>query len=247
MQSRLSVMRNQILHLGAHESVREHRTPAYKLVVGVDAELVLRHGGHTLRAHAILMPPQAAHALEVPGIAVGLFWALGSPGVPWTSCATGPALFEGKLGADLRTWAKQVALTQGSQDADCGHEALRMLRLPRARRIDGRAEGTLRRLAAKPHTSLIELAARVRLSPERLRHLITEETRVPLREHRLLQKTMIALEHTLSGASLTSAAAAARFSDQPHFTRTFVRFFGRTPSSRPLQARLYDCWAPRRP
>jgi AraC-like DNA-binding protein len=102
-------------------------------------------------------------------------------------------------------------------------------------------------LAGNPRIPLIELARRVHLSPERLRHLIVEETRVPLREHRLLQKTTSALEHAFSGASLTTAAAAAGFSDQAHLTRTFVRLFGRTPSSRPARTWLHSSWAPRQP
>jgi AraC-like DNA-binding protein len=213
----------------------------------MDADVIVHHRGRSLRAAAILLPPQQAHALEAPGTGVGLFWALGSPGVPWTSCAAGPVLVEGKTCDALRAWAKHVARAQGGQDPGSGHEALRMLRLPFARRIDARVEGTLRRLAANPQASLLELAGRVRLSPERLRHLIALETGVPFREHRLLQKTTVALEHALAGASLTSAAVAAGFSDQAHLTRTFVRFFGRTPSSRPSQAWLHESWAPRQP
>jgi len=245
MQSRLSLMRDQILHVGARESVREHRTPAYKLVVGIDADVIVRHRGRTFRAAALLMPPREAHALEVPGVGVGLFWALGSPGVPWTPSAAGPVVLNGKTSAALRAWAKQVAITPGKQDPGCDKEALRLLRLPKTFRIDGRVEGTLRRLAANPLASLQELAASARLSPERLRHLIVGATGVPLREYRLLQKTTVALEHALSGASWTSAALSAGFSDQAHLTRTFVRFFGRTPSSRPSQAWLHDSWAPR--
>jgi len=245
-QSRVSLMRDQILHLGAEEVVREHRTPAYKLVVGIDADVIVHHRGRSLRAAAILVPPQETHALDAPGVGIGLFFALGSPGVPWGSWPSAPILLEGKRRDALRDWAKEVARTEGGHDPDRSREAVRMLPFAGARRADGRVEGTVRRLASDPQVSLTELARRARLSPERLRHLVVEETGVPLREHRLLQKTTSALEHAFTGASLTAAAAVAGFSDQAHLTRTFVRLFGRTPSSRPSRAWVHASWAPRR-
>jgi methylphosphotriester-DNA--protein-cysteine methyltransferase len=103
----------------------------------------------------------------------------------------------------------------------------------------------LQRLQHAPNRSLQELADAVRLSPERLRHLVAQETGMTLSEHRLLHRTTLAIEHRLAGASIPAAADAAGFADHAHLTRTFARVFGRTPSSMPARSVMWSTWAER--
>jgi AraC-like DNA-binding protein len=102
-----------------------------------------------------------------------------------------------------------------------------------------------RSLQRAPNRPLSELAAEAGLSPGRFRHLVAEDTGMPLCEHRLLQRTTLALEHMLGGASIASAACAVGFADHAHLTRTFKRLFGRTPSSMPTRSVLRASWAER--
>lgn len=74
--------------------------------------------------------------------------------------------------------------------------------------------------------NLEELAALVRLSPGRTRHLFVEETGLPLRTFVLWLRLTRALELFASGASLTDAAHDAGFADSAHLSRTFRRMFG---------------------
>ncbi len=73
-------------------------------------------------------------------------------------------------------------------------------------------------------------ASSVFLSPSRFSHLFRNETGVTFRkfiQHRKLVRALLLL-HT--DYNLTEIAFSGGFSDQPHFTKTFVNTFGITPS-----------------
>lgn len=92
-------------------------------------------------------------------------------------------------------------------------------------------------IEALPETSRLDgLAADVGISPSRLRALANESIGVPLTQLRLWSRLARAIAGLPYGTTAT-AATAAGFADQAHFTRTARRFLGRTPgglSLRPL-------------
>jgi AraC-like DNA-binding protein len=53
---------------------------------------------------------------------------------------------------------------------------------------------------------------------------------MPVRSYRKWLRLVRGIEHVLAGDRLTDAAHGAGFSDQAHFTRTFVATFGINPS-----------------
>jgi AraC-like DNA-binding protein len=238
-------MRGRVLHISLGEAVREHRTPAYKLVLGVDAELALCHAGRRGNVRAVLVPPGTTQSLTAHGLAVGVFMAAGSELAPYLAYQTGAVPLRGSIAAGLVSLAQSLARSDGSWDHDFADEAFRMLGLRGRRPVDARAERSLRSLQRAPNRSLQDLASAVRLSPDRLRHLVAQETGMPLSEHRLLQRTTLAIERLLGGASIAAAACAAGFADHAHFTRTFGRLFGRTPSSVPACSVMWATWAER--
>lgn len=75
-----------------------------------------------------------------------------------------------------------------------------------------------------------ELAAVAKLSESRMQHLFKARLGVPVRRYVLWSRLRAGLEQALAGASLTSAALAAGFSDSAHFSRTFREMFGIAPS-----------------
>jgi len=79
--------------------------------------------------------------------------------------------------------------------------------------------------------SLGALANTIGLSPDRLRHLFTEETGVGLRPYVLWLRLEKSLEAYVSGSTLTDAAYAGGFADAAHFSRTFKKMFGISPAS----------------
>lgn len=69
------------------------------------------------------------------------------------------------------------------------------------------------------------------LSASRLRHLFVEQTGLPFKTYLLWLRLTRAVECIAAGASLTSAAHEAGFSDSAHFSRTFRRMFGVPPAA----------------
>src|SRR5688572_8321121 len=169
-------MRERVLHLSCGEAVRAHRTPAFKLVVGVDADLtLLSQDGRSGPVRAALVAPCSAHALSARGWAVGIFMAAGSTFAPYRSQTGGVLALEGRLSEALVSIARTLIASDGHDDDAFADQAFRLLRLQRTRRLDGRVARSLQRLQHAPNRSLQELADAVRLSPERLRHLVAQE------------------------------------------------------------------------
>ncbi|MBI4749316.1 MAG: helix-turn-helix transcriptional regulator [Acidobacteria bacterium] len=84
--------------------------------------------------------------------------------------------------------------------------------------------------SAEAIPTLRELAQKVHLSPSRLGHLFRAQTGLPLRCYRLWLRLRRALDALNQTGSLTTAAHSAAFADSAHFSRTFRRMFGITPS-----------------
>jgi AraC family transcriptional regulator len=76
-----------------------------------------------------------------------------------------------------------------------------------------------------------KMAAAVRLSPDRFRHLFVQETGVSFRAYLLWQRLERALAAYVAGETLTDAAHTGGFADSAHFSRTFRRMFGIAPAS----------------
>lgn len=76
-----------------------------------------------------------------------------------------------------------------------------------------------------------ELAQAIALSDSRFSHWFREQTGMPLRSYRKWLRLIVALEAILDGSSAIDAAHAAGFSDQAHFSRTFLAMLGVTPHS----------------
>ena len=78
--------------------------------------------------------------------------------------------------------------------------------------------------------TLDEVAEVACLSPSRFRHLFAEQTGTGLRPYILWRRFVSVWEHTMRGASLSTAAHAAGFADSAHLTRTCRRMMGIPPS-----------------
>ncbi len=78
--------------------------------------------------------------------------------------------------------------------------------------------------------TLDQVAAVAHLSPSRFRHLFAEQTGTGLRHYVLWRRFVSVWEHTMLGASLSTAAHAAGFADSAHLTRTCRSMMGIPPS-----------------
>lgn len=79
--------------------------------------------------------------------------------------------------------------------------------------------------------SLPAIAGAVGLSEGRLRHLFVRDIGIPIRTYVLWSRMKVAIHGlAVGGMTLTDAAAHAGFADHAHFSRTFRRMFGVSPS-----------------
>ena len=69
-------------------------------------------------------------------------------------------------------------------------------------------------------------------------HVFTESVGVPVRPYILWLRLQRAACDLINGASVTSAAHEAGFSDAAHLTRTYRRMLGTTPSDLALRKRV---------
>lgn len=99
-----------------------------------------------------------------------------------------------------------------------------------ARRVvfDPRVDRVVRWLGARLEEpiGLEDVAAFMKLSPGRTRHLLVEQTGLTFRTYLLWLRLMRAVEIFAGGDSLTEAAHRAGFADSAHLSRTFRRMFG---------------------
>ncbi len=86
--------------------------------------------------------------------------------------------------------------------------------------------------------TLKTLAGIACLSPSRFMHAFTASVGVPLRPYILWLRVQRAACDLRDGATVTSAAHRAGFSDAAHLTRTFRRMLGTTPSTLALLKRV---------
>jgi AraC-like DNA-binding protein len=78
---------------------------------------------------------------------------------------------------------------------------------------------------------LQEIADAAALSESRLRHLFVHDTGIPVTTYVLWMRMKVALHGLVNlGMSLAEAAHHAGYADHAHFTRTFLRMFGVSPS-----------------
>jgi AraC-like DNA-binding protein len=77
---------------------------------------------------------------------------------------------------------------------------------------------------------LARLASMVGLSEDRLSHLFADTIGMPLRSYVVWQRYRLALGQISRSEGLTTLAHRCGFSDAAHMTRTFVEFFGFSPS-----------------
>ena len=94
------------------------------------------------------------------------------------------------------------------------------------------------KLGVSDDVSLKRLAGISSLSQSHFMHIFTESVGVPLRPYILWLRLQRAACDLLDGATVTSAAHNAGFSDGAHLTRTFRRMLGLTPTDLALRKRM---------
>jgi AraC-like DNA-binding protein len=243
-EARLVIHRHRIVHWGDDERIAEHASPAWKLYVGLEADVDIECADGRICARCIVVAPNVRHSVRSHGWTATFLTEPGARGVPLR--ASGPRVrpLDGRTGARLSSAVR--AQTGSPQEDVLQHaEVFRELALTGSLPVDRRVAHVLDAVAAAPDVDVARLLGRYRISASRLRHVVSEQTGLGLRTHRLWRRTMVAVEAIVGGASIAGAASAAGFADHAHFTRAFVRFVGRTPSSMHGRTVVLDSYSER--
>ncbi|MFJ4191955.1 helix-turn-helix domain-containing protein [Kitasatospora sp. NPDC089509] len=197
-----------------------HRHAAFQVAVAVaGGEVTVADGaGARHRGPAVVVPPMVWHRMA-PARRVLAFFV--DP-----HCA-----FADRLRADCGD-----GVTVAPQWRDLTEEALRPAGMLPSAEVDARLWAALEALTDHPvaptdhPVALPALAARVGLSPQRLRALARRQLGVPLARWRIWRRLARAAEALGEGCTLAEAALAGGFADQAHFSRQMREMTGLTPS-----------------
>ena len=183
----------------------------------------------------MLVRPDARHEVDARGADVMIAFVDAESDLGAALSARTRSLVAPIPADTVATWRRQLgksaSLTAARVEPWVTHTLLRERRPPS---IDHRVKRVLRALpgilAEGEPVSLDAVAASVRLSPSRFLHLFTLSVGVPLRPYVLWLRFQRGARELGRGKSVADAAYAAGFSDAAHFTRTFRRMIGATPS-----------------
>ena len=249
-QGEAYVVKGGALHKSRSQRTTQHAHYAWKVHVGLDAPVWAQSGerSEANEARVIVVPPNVQHATGAVGWSVALFFEPGSRGMPWRE--NGPAYAIGGARARRLVGLVNEAMTSSCVDVGCFiDEVARGLSAPKTntRSLDARVSAALAAIRRDVDVDLRPLASALRLSLDRLTHLVSEQTGMPLRRHALWQRVLRVLDAEAPPASLAAAAVEAGFSDHAHMTRSFRRFLGRAPSEFRAPPRVIEPWSSRAP
>jgi AraC-like DNA-binding protein len=235
---------DRALYLGLDVPATVHAHHAVQVCIGLSGPVRLRTGppARWRDYDVAVIPSDQPHVSDyVPGTAIATLWLDpdGAAGrrFPRRGCGAAPiarlagAKLAGLVPCLLACWRDGEDAGRAASLADAVVAAVAPGGAPSVT-IDPRIGRIREALAAAPdrRTSLARVAAGASLSPSRLAHLFRDEMGLPVRRYLLWLRLRDALVELARGTSITEAAHAAGFADGAHFSRTFRRMLGFTPS-----------------
>ena len=233
------------VHTSRSQRTTQHGHHAWKVHVGLDAPVWVkpRDRGAASEARVIVVPPNVQHATGAVGWSVALFFEPGSRGTPWRE--TGPAYVIDGVWARRLVGLVDEAVTSSRVDIGCFVDQVARATFAassRPRPLDTRVGAALTAIRRDVDVDLRRLASALGLSIDRLTHLVSEQTGMPIRRHALWQRVLRVLSTGARPSALAAAAVEAGFSDHAHMTRSFRRFLGRAPSEFRVPPRVIEPW-----
>lgn len=240
------VVKGGAVHTSRSQRTTQHAHYAWKVHVGLDAPVWVkqRDSGGYGEARVLVIPPNVQHATGAHGWSAAVFLEPGSRATPWRE--TGAAYSVGGPQAERLVGLLHEAMRSSRVDVGCFIDQVARLTFaaptPSAS-LDARVTTALAAIRTDVDVDLRGLAESLGLSLDRLTHLVSEQTGMPLRRHTLWQRVLHVLDAGVRPAGLAAAAVGAGFSDHAHMTRSFRRFLGRAPSEFRAPPRVIEPWS----
>lgn len=215
-----------------------HSIPVY--LAGLYEPFRLRlAGSQWMRCRTAVIPAGTPYELDVGGSVLAVLYLEPSAGRAETlmPLVRDGEEFAGALVGQAGELAPLLGLyerTAAAEDAPQALDDLLAFSKPRSwRGLDARVSRAVANLQASQDDRLPvgEVARRVGLSASRFQHVFADEIGVPFRRYRVWHRLRAAIREVARGANFTTAAHAAGFSDQAHFSNEFRRTFGAPPSA----------------
>lgn len=240
------VVRGGAVHTSRSQRTTQHAHYAWKVHVGLDAPVWVKpsDGWGASEARVIVVPPNVQHATGAIGWSAALFFEPGSRATSWRE--TSPAYAIDGVRARRLVGLVNEAMTSSRVDIGCFVDQVARATFAPAtptRSLDARVSAALAAIRRDVDVDVRLLAAALRLSLDRLTHLVSEQTGMPLRRHALWHRVLRVLDAGARPASRAAAAVEAGFSDHAHMTRSFRRFLGRAPSEFRAPPRVIEPWS----
>jgi AraC-like DNA-binding protein len=221
-----------------YNAPHHHSIPVY--LAGLHERFLLRLAGtRWISCRTAVVPAGLAYELDVGGNPLAVLYLEPSVGRAETlaSLVRDTSEVEGALvgmSGEITPLRDLFERRAGAREASSTLDDLLDFSAPRSRRmLDPRVARGVRHLQScyEDRLPVAEVARRVGLSASRFQHLFAEEIGVPFRRYRSWHRLRAAIREVAKGANFTTAAHAAGFSDQAHFSNEFRRTFGAPPSA----------------
>ena len=210
---RFSIGNGYAVYRGPSEGGTFHRHAAFQVAIAVDGEVTLEDAaGGRHRDAALIVPPMARHRMLPVAELVTYFID--------PHCTFADRLRE-RCGEGVTTAPSMRGLREEDVRASCAAPSSE---------LDPRLVAAMTMLTDR-RVPMPSIAARVGLSPQRLRALAREQLGLPLVRWAIWSRLGRATEALRAGRSLADAAVTVGFVDQAHLTRRMREMVGITPAA----------------
>jgi AraC-like DNA-binding protein len=217
-------------YIGPDLGVDLHATSVAVLSVGLDAPFTLETAGHgATTARSAYAPARTTHRVVAREGRI-LLLLIDPAGPPAVRVAAALQRYTGPYGLDHRL--------EGELVAACGHggdlDSLRSLAGPPVRgTTDRRISRLVDDIRADPGQAFRadETASRLGLSTSHFLRLFAQHTGTTFRRYQQWARILRAVRGMVAGHDLTRCAADAGFASPSHFSDTFHRTFGLSPTA----------------
>ncbi len=226
---RFAVREGYAIYRGPSTDSTVHGHAAFQIAIAADTRgsvTMVDASGTSHRAAALVVPPMVRHRMLATPHLLTFFVD--------PHCAFADRLWE----------RCDSGITAAPEMRDLGEDDVRPAGARPSSGLDGRLLEAMNTLADRK-VPMPVLAARVGLSPQRLRALARQELGMPLARWRIWQRLARAAEALREGRSLADAAITGGFADQAHFNRQMREMMGLTPSAVLPVLRPHPSVAPR--